>query len=1066
MGCHGWRKKKQQIIIDLGGIHNAATKTVNLRDYLPKGDTSTHTLTVLYMERGAGASNCYMNFTLPNVTISQVTTDALGTLNFQKVNKEGAGLSGARFALYNDEECTTQIATATSDDSGKVTFDKLRAGTYYLKEIQAPVGYVASNEKWTVTVTKENNNVTTTLKNSSGTAVKDNKILNETPEEIINSSMTTSKTAKVKDWDQRTYDITINATSTSTSSIIETKTPVADIMLVLDVSGSMGEDITSYSYTFVANNTSEARDDKKLLNRNVTYYIEVDGSYKEMWYYSSYYNKGWRVGPWGSSDDAAKDKYNNCKIYTRTSTTETRLDALKNAVNQFIDDTAKKSPNSKIGITVFSSTDDYNRPYGNHGTSVSLGEVGTADSAKVTELKNFVKDLKANGGTDPAVGLEDAKNKLDAMVDTNPKYVVLFTDGKPTGGGAEWNSTAQKNAETQASELRTGLRNKTKVKDPYTVYTIGFALNDEGDRAKTFLSGGDYKGKTYPGIASSSDCAKTADDAASLTQIFQSISSTINKNVDITGATITDVIDSRFEIVDRGNVITENNFEGGKYTLENGGIVTKRNDGTYQVQWTDQTIKHTTDGTNGWSRTITVKAKDSFIGGNNIPTNVSPDSKISVGDLKKVLDQPTVNVKVNLVVKDKEITIYKGDSVPMDEQIRNELFATSKPTSYKDGTVNETDSKKEDGTSLIKLQWFKKDNGVRTNIDESEIKTALNDGTEYYLEVTYTAPTESMDTSKTNTDGHFVGTETAKNPGNNNLYGIYKINVISGQIQIIKNVTEASTEARTFKFNVEDSDGKAVSGSPLKVIVEADQTSGVAKLKNLPRGYYTVTEVEADGYTIQAFEVDGQTDCEKSKSDTSKSLTFGLGYDTNKNNVIKNYTYKQTDGGVKGVASYTNEAVTKLDLKKTDTENHLLTGSEFNLEIKNGDNWKTIQNGIKVINGDSDIELTKLKSGIYRLTETTAPKGYSILGSSICFKISLGKVELVNENGEAANSSEMWTLDETNKVLTIKNAKLYSLPESGGPGTYGFTISGVAILATALLLFINNKRREEEAKRS
>ena len=52
------------------------------------------------------------------------------------------------------------------------------------------------------------------------------------------------------------------------------------------------------------------------------------------------------------------------------------------------------------------------------------------------------------------------------------------------------------------------------------------------------------------------------------------------------------------------------------------------------------------------------------------------------------------------------------------------------------------------------------------------------------------------------------------------------------------------------------------------------------------------------------------------------------------------------------------------------------------------------------------------------------------------------------------------------KIYQLTNAKLYSLPESGGPGTYGFTISGVAILATALLLFINNKRREEEAKRS
>lgn len=1066
------------VIIDLGGIHDAASANVDLWEKLfgkeyangasdkdAKRASLTeaqkkeeHTLTVLYLERGAGLSNCKMNFTLPNAEVSSVTTTDLAKLTFTKVKKDGGTpLPGAVFKLYTDDTCTTELKTATSEADGTVTFDKLFPGTYYMKEVQAPNGYVASNEVWTVDVTEGNE--TAMLKDSSGNQVT--SIVNETPEEIINSSMTTSKTAKVKDWDQRTYDITINATSTSTSSIIETKTPEADIMLVLDVSGSMGDPL--YKYNHKGDNTSDGRSD---LDTGITYYICVDGSYKEMRYYRYY---GWLVYDNGDWFYATDSKYSNCKIYTRSST-ETRLDALKNAVNQFIDDTAEKSPKSKIGITVFSSTN-----YGDHGKFVDLGEVGSkvdnADSAKVKELKTFVNNLNANGGTDPAVGLEDAKNKLDAMGDKNPKYVVLFTDGKPTGGGSDWNSTAQKNAETQASELRTGLRNKTKVKAPYTVYTIGFALNDEGDRAKTFLSGGDYKGKTYPGIASSKDCAKTADDAASLTQIFQSISSTINKNVDITGATITDVIDNRFEIVDRGNVITETNFEDGKYTLENGGIVTKRSDGTYQVQWTDQTIKHTTDGTNGWSRTITVKAKDSFIGGNNIPTNVYPDSKISVGDLEKVLDQPTVNVKVNLVVKDKEITIYKGDSVPMDEQIRNELFATSKPTSYKDGIVSETDSKKEDGTSLIKLQWFKKDNGVRTNIDESEIKTALNDGTEYYLEVTYTAPTESTDTSKTNTDGHFVGTETAKNPGNNNNpYGIYKINVIKGQIQITKNVKEISDTDRTFTFNVNAKNGQNVSNSQVSVTVKANETSGTVTLPDLPRGEYTVTEDNADGYSIQAFNVvtdDGQTDCENFKSNVDKSLKFTLGNDVNKANVITT-DYKYTSGGVKGVASYTNEAVISLDLKKTDTDNHSLTGAKFKLEIKaDDDKWNTVEENVEVKNGNSDIELNTLKAGIYKLTETTAPKGYSLLGSSIYFKVATGNVTLVDENGDptqASQASNMWSLE--NKVLTIKNAKLYSLPESGGPGTYGFTISGVAILATALLLFINNKRREEEAERS
>ena len=1079
-----------KVIIDLGGIHDAASADVDLWDVLYDGvyknnregvkkdgkSEEEHTLTVLYLERGAGLSNCKMNFTLPNAEISPVTTTDLASFTFTKVKKDNkTPLPGATFKLYTDSECTTEFKTKTSGTNGTVTFDKLFPGTYYMKEVQAPDGYVASSEVWTVEV--PTGSTTATLKDSKGNTVT--SIINETPEEIINSSMVASKTAKVKDWDQRTYDITINATSTSTSTITQTKTPIADIMLVLDVSGSMADSI-SYSYNKVADNT---RDGRSKLSRYSTYYIYVDGSYKTMQYS---YGNGWLVYNDGDWSYASDSQYNDCGIYTRTSSGGTRLDALKTAVNQFIDDTSKKSPNSKIGITVFSSDDNYNRPYGDHGQSVSLGIVGGEDSTKVSELKTFVNGLEANGGTDPSVGLLDAKNKLDAVDDKNPKYVVLFTDGKPTGGGSEWNTTAQQDAEKQANELRTGNRGKAeKKKDPYTVYTIGFALNDEGDRAKIFLSGGEYNGKKYPGIASSSECAKTADDAASLTQIFQSISSSISENIDITGATITDVIDKRFEIMDQdenGNykVITDKDFnQEHKYTLQNGGVVTKREDGTYQVQWTDQTIKYTGNAKeDGWSQTITVKAKDSFIGGNNIPTNVSPESKISVGDLDKVLDQPKVNVKVKLLIQDKEITIYKGDTtVPTVANVQKAMFDTSGTTSYESGTISAADAK-----DRITYQWYKKDaSGNRVDIEAAdvtkEIETAPADSTEYYLEVIYKPvekPTVDSNSNTTTGDGkaHFVGDEKAHNKDNNeNLYGTYKINVIKGKIQIKKTVTEATNEERTFTFNVKDSTGKDVSGSPVNVIVGADQTEGTAAIENLPRGTYTVTENTTDGYTIQTFDIvtgEGETDCDSSKStDESKSLTFVLGNGTNKANVINNYTYNPNDGGVNGVASYTNEMVTKLDLKKiaADTKNSL-TGAKFKLEKKVSDNnWDPVKpensdNGFEVLNGDDQVELTNLTSGVYRLTEITAPTGYMVLSSEIQFNVTQGKVTLTNAEGTASNMWELSTDTTKPPVLTIKNQKVYSLPEAGGSGIYWYMIGGMLLMVTSAWILYKNKCKE------
>ena len=1044
----------KQIVIDLGGIHDAATKTVDLWDYVKGEDgeiidkEKEHTLTILYMERGAYLSNCQMDFTLPSARISEVTNVPTTDLVLKKVNKKQEALSGARFTLVNSETNESQIATSV-DETGLVNFTRLRPGTYTLTEDIAPEGYEASNESWIVKVTlSEDNKAVATLYKADGkTKIEKNTdslyhIMNYTQEEIIKASMDYSKTATVNDWDKRTYDINITAASTSTSTITTTEKAVADIMLVLDVSGSMDE--TTVSYSYVAENTTDGRAG---LNTGTLYYVKKDESYVKLQYYNNYYGRtGWYIGDdWGSQTKADDSTYNGCKIYLKK--TEKKLTALQNAVKQFITDTANKSPDSKIGITAFSSAG-----YGSHGKTEDLQKAG--DNKE--NLTRFVDSLVANGGTDPYVGLKNAKSKLDAATmsgDTKPKYVLLFTDGEPTGSGNSWDTTAQQNAEniTNGTESIKGIK-----QEGYTVYTIGFGLRD---KAKAFLEGGTYGRTTYPGIASK-NCAFNAENATQLGDIFKDIQDTITQDISITGATITDIIEPSFELLkDDGTLYTQDDLNDG--VKVNDGTVSLVN-GNYQIQWTDQTIPNKKNGE--WNKTIKVKAKDNFVGGNNVTTNVSPGSKISTGYGDVELPQPTVNVKVNLVVKDKDVWIYKGDTVPTDETILNQLFNESE-TSYSKGTISAADAK-----DHITLQW--KD-GTQTNISKENMATTPDDDTEYYLEVTYDPKTTSTDESKTNTttsDGeqHVVGAaEKAYNPDNsNNPYGIYKIHVIKGQIQITKNVTETSDTDRTFTFNVNAKNGQNVSDSQVNVIVPAGETSGTVTLPDLPRGEYTVTEDNADGYFIQAFDIvtgDGQTDCENVKSDADKSLKFTLGNDVKKANVITtDYTY--TSGGVKGVASYTNEAVISLDLKKTDTDNHSLTGAKFKLEMKDGDIWKSLENDMEVKNGTSEIELNNLKSGIYKLTETTAPKGYSLLGSSICFKVATGSVTLVDENGDPAQKSNMWSLE--NKVLTIKNAKLYSLPESGGPGTYGFTISGVAILATALLLFINNKRREEEAKRS
>lgn len=114
-----------------------------------------------------------------------------GEIAFEKVDEKGYPLKGAEFTLYADAKCTKRLATANSDENGDVQFeDKWPAGTYYLRETTAPVGYTAAELTWTVkiaagkaTISTPGGTTVTEVKNTSRLRLK-LKVLGPLGEEL------------------------------------------------------------------------------------------------------------------------------------------------------------------------------------------------------------------------------------------------------------------------------------------------------------------------------------------------------------------------------------------------------------------------------------------------------------------------------------------------------------------------------------------------------------------------------------------------------------------------------------------------------------------------------------------------------------------------------------------------------------------------------------------------------------------------------------------------------------------------------------------------------------------
>ena len=1059
-------------IIDLGGLHSAYPKnsfsgteydysawhekypnTVDLWKKIEGGKDAAdreaeHTITVLFMERGGFGSNCNMEFVLPNVTSTEpvISTTPKADLTLKKVNSKDEPIKDVEFKLINGNN----EVKATSGEDGRVTFSNLREGTEYtLTEEKAPDKYVTETTTWKVKVESDTSGTLKAVlyKGDEPLTLNDDgtyHIVNYTQEELVSQSVESNKTVSLLDWDQRTYKIDL----TASSKVTQTTTVAVpfDIVMVLDVSGSMK--YSFYEYERYAGN----------LETYGEYYIKTStGIYEQIKYDKK--NKYWKY--WNTYSDE-ENKWvtvtqGTTEIFTKKDKANgTKLQALKDAAKSFVNNVATKNPDNRISVVTFAG-----------GSTIKESNDGKwllrTGTSKDT-ITSWISNLNANGATNSAAGLDSAvdvfkqknKNSWEDVTQSTgrQKMVVFFTDGVPTTSN-EFDTDVANKAKANA---------KTLKDQGATIYSLGIF---DSASSKGYISNGTVKqiDEYMKGVASSDEKYMTADSVSSLNGLFDSITNSMPVAVK---ATVTDIIDKRFELTAESRA-----------TLEAGGATIKGNsDGSTTITWTDTEIPGKKDsGTTdiekaGWHKEIYIRAKDAYIGGNDVPTN-GTGSGINVGNNHLEFPKPTVNVKVDFNIGKDETVIFKGDAIA--EHFSNDVV---------NGITKLVSTTGTDYTMLndvnVSTKWYT-DAACEHEITAKEIKEAKPIAeTVYYAKVTVT-PKTNGEASSANSIGDGKAKENyyRVDPAGVTKTGTYTVKIVSGAVQIEKQLETAAAKDETFTFIITSTDVAGFKPIEVSLTIATGETRGtlssedLAKLNSLPRGTYEVTESDVNGYALKNVSVTAdKTNCYSSVTDDKVSFT--LGSDSKQKDVIAEKTY--ATAGILGVAAFTNEKVTSdWGIKKVSAKdnNQMVSGAVFKLAPATSDSSLPTYYGKSQADGtvkwysddkcENAIEGT-IQKGSYTLSEIASPTGYMLSTETWSIEIaSKGALKLIQSGGQdiATEKVKKETINGKEFVYYLyEDAVVYSLPEAGGPGIYGFTISGVAFITAALLLFINNKRKE------
>ena len=462
-----------------------------------------------------------------------------------------------------------------------------------------------------------------------------------------------------KVYDPSTGLLTLEAYATGSTTTTTSTAPV-DIVLVLDVSGSMDESIVSYTYTPVYEINSDG----------TYYYQDANGQYQQAYYCSDCsnwyteehydhwifgsYHGGTRLTPKTSADSTGT------QFYTRTESTAKKIDALRSAVNGFIDSVAAKSADSQIAIVKFAGdkrntvgNDTYRKGGYTYNYSQIVRNLTTVDATGADALKTAVSALRAAGATAADYGMQHAQTIITGAANNGrQKVVVMFTDGEPNHNRDFDNSVA--NDAISASKAMKNNGNGA------TVYTIGCFGGTPGSNVTDYMN---YVSSNYPNATSMTDAGtkasdnfyKTVGSTADLDAIFQEISQTAG------GATLTlgsetvlkDVVSEYFDLPENASSqITAQSYsctgfdadghptwsdtpDTASYTVKVDGRNVSVTGFDYSANWVG---KDTTTGvmhTPGKKLVVTIPIQDNGTGMGTVPTN-GTDSAVYDKDGKQV----------------------------------------------------------------------------------------------------------------------------------------------------------------------------------------------------------------------------------------------------------------------------------------------------------------------------------------------------------------------------------------------------------------------------------------------